>query len=1276
MRPLSQRTPIPSVLLVSTLAAALCGCQADLGERLPQSGGTFGAIVYREACQRVTYSADLEARALSSQVPLDASGATRRALCAGNAEPAPSDAPQVKALHGQRAAIVSGVDGALPESLLPSFDAYLRALSPLQDDGTVTALLARSGALLKDLAADGGFVAALTRLGQVSGTRHPSTAGGLIRSATAAPSLDDVTGATLALLVKGGAARAEFQALLRAAAFELRHLTQAPDKDLFDPERTPRLLLDLLLSRDGALAEGKPLPLCLRDARGLPLLAEVVPPYVADPRTGLARADDVGRFLDGAGKPIPYVSPLPEPGPPPRDDVRRDAEGRALRADGKPLYRYVDLDGTLLHALLREGQRLFPEGKDVALGALPGLALLSGSRPADASTPKEKGGERLLYRGFQAADAPVLDLMHGLLQVLRFQTGGNPAGKELDDLLRGVRALLQTDPDGAREAAKAQALAHAARGLTDALLESQKPQYAAARIPADSTLLDDLAPILARLAAVPDREEAGKKISLVEDLLTALADPHVKNLGPMTAQLLSERGYFFMRQIGDKDGLDELPRACAPDPDEANNGLTPCGVVGRFGNRPDRAAPDADATQDWRSKKTAEPGNNRSVLQRMVHTLADTNGGRPFCNGRNASIFGGFVVFHKECDMFQVDNVAQFFLLSIASPALRRDETTFAKGMASFREAIRNGRDCRCVSGSCEDPDAKRKCDALLTNIDDGINGDKVLAGLMGIDGFGRYPEPAAGARALFLDLSRDVASVRRTRALLFNHVVSMAGALEVDPADPDNRKFIDGAGKDRLMIDEHNGVLFALEKVRGPQVFADGTRNQHPDDNYFDALRPLVDAFARHAECFERSMAGTCTRGQNAVQILADAMTVLHRHWGSARSQVFGRGFAASYGPLARPDGAQSYEPLGAALMNGELLLGAGDLTPILRDLTVDGQPVAALVSRLLRFLLDPSQAPAGLAYRDGKTQALRADGKPAYDDPVLARVLGADPRGKVTPLYLLLPALRRVRAAFDLPENQAAKERWDRALSDGAASLLAVRTMDGMNGRAYRFESPRLRLVGDLLVSFLQGRVQAHRMDLAGWSQRLLADAQDVTTGPLYAGLVDLGAKVDADSAARDKLYALLRELLDEKDAAGLRALTAAAADGAQLLLDDGDLVPIGRALSGGLDPVRGPVDPALELARRGHDIEQASKEIEKKPVLVSVLRNLYTPDGTGLYPMYRLSDAIGEVNRARPGQGGAFAAEDYTALLKAVGAFLIDQQRGMTRFIEIVQGRRVPQ
>ena len=41
----------------------------------------------------------------------------------------------------------------------------------------------------------------------------------------------------------------------------------------------------------------------------------------------------------------------------------------------------------------------------------------------------------------------------------------------------------------------------------------------------------------------------------------------------------------------------------------------------------------------------------------------------------------------------------------------------------------------------------------------------------MGLPGFGRYPEPAVGARALFLDVSRNINSLSRTRSLLFNFV-------------------------------------------------------------------------------------------------------------------------------------------------------------------------------------------------------------------------------------------------------------------------------------------------------------------------------------------------------------------------------------------------------------------------------------------------------------------------------------------------------------------------
>lgn len=1258
----SVRLAQPLVLLS---IVGLCACEADLGPRPAPPGSSFGAIVYREACQRVAYTTDLQARRDHPDLPLDASGATHRALCTGRAQPSEGTAPALRALAERRSELIRAVDAMAPEGLLGSLDGYLRALRPLQDDGTVSELLGRTGRLLEQLAADQALTSALARLGRASGIQPPGAAGGIPRAVALAPALDDALGALLPLLLPGGGARREMEALARALAFELRHLERAPDP--LDPERPTALLRDLLLRSHDELASGQTVLLALRDPRGMPLLADIVPPYVRDDLTGLARTDGEGRFVDARGAPIPYVPPLPELGK--QDSVRRDAQGRALRPDGQPLYRYADLDRSLLLALLRDAHRLLPDRTqsgdevNIPLGLLRGVALLSGSRNPVARI--ERSGEVLQYAGFRDGDAVLLDLAHALLQLLRLPGQGEP-GQDLIDALGALRALLGTP-------AHEPLLSRSVKALLDAADQARQPAYSNARIPSDSTLFDDLAPVLARLVAVPPRTVGDRSVTLLEDLIAALQDPHVRGLGPMIAQLMEERGYFFMKQ----------PRAAS---DLSGGYLLPQGVVGTFGHRPDRSRPDADATLDWRAERTSDPANNRSVFQRLLHLLADTNGGRPFCNGRNAALFGGFVLFRQECDLFRVDNVARFFLLSIASRPLREDPRTFARHSASFLEAIRNSNNCRCVPGdpdprkACADPEAKRKCDALLMNIPDNDRGDDLLQGMMGIRGFGRYPEPPAAARSLFLDLgdatSKPPFSPQQPRDLLFNHVVHMDGTLRVDPTDPDNRKIRDGAGQLRLAIEEYNGVLFALEVVRGPAVFADGTPNPFPEDTFYDALRPLVDAFARHYECFERDRSGVCIRGQNAVQILADALTVLHRHWPSIRSQRLGRSFADSYGPHVRPDGAVSYEPLLAHLLLGDLPLSASALAPVLSSLTVDGRaegrPALPVLARLLRYVFDPSQAPpGGLALRDGRRTVHRHDGTPAYADATLAQVLGAPQDGRPTPYYLLVEALRRKQAIFDLPAHRVARDRWDRAVSDALDALLQVRVEPSAMGPRHRFDNPRLRPVAVLLLDFVRGRLQAHRTDLAGWSQQLLGDLAEVLRGPLYAALVDLGVRLDEHDEARRLSYALLRQVLDDKSG-GLVPLAVSAADAVQLLLDDHDLVDLGRALSPALDLSSGPMDPALVLARRGRELERDSPDIPERPVLIRLLRGAFAPEPDATYPAFWLGQVLAEVNRATPGQGGDYTAADHRALLATSGRFLLDQQRGLPRLVALVQER----
>ncbi|MFO0574690.1 MAG: hypothetical protein U1A78_11895 [Polyangia bacterium] len=1240
-------------LVTVTIGLGLCGslsCGVELPERVPVSDGSFGATVFRETCQRLTYSADLADAARGGSRPLDVSGSSRRALCRGEVAPSPDEAPSVRALFSQRDNVLVGVDTGIPDrpvDLQAALDGYLRALAPLQDDGTLPTILARTGGVLQRLAGDAPALAAAARLGHLGGVRPAATAGGLVRALSDGPALDELSGAALPLLDVGGPAAADLQALLRAGAFTLRHLEPSQDPPL-DPERTPAVLRRLLVASHPDLREQRPLGVALRDPRGLPQLAEVVPPYVAEP-SGLARADSDGYFLDAGGQRIAYVPPLPEPGA--AATGARDPLGRALRADGKLLYAYADLDGSLLAAALAMAPRLLDDApvspggpaRDPLFGLLRGAALVAGSR-IDSS--RQRGGETLAYRGFSAADSPLLDLVHGAAQLLRFQP--LTAGLDLADALRGARTLLADPTLQGR-------LARATKALLDAADEARRPAYDGARLPTSSTLYDDLVPIVQRLLAVDNG-------LLAEDVVAALGDEHTRNLGPILAHLADERGYFFMRPVNSTEGLADLPRPCMPPMSEEVNGLLPCGVLGSLGNRPDRGAPDSDATLDWRGPRTSDPQNNRSVLQRLLHLVADSNNGRPFCNGRGASVFGGLVRFDDACDMFEVTSVARFFLLSLASPALRDRADTYAKPAASFREAIKNGRLCRGAT-----PDPMGKCAGLLTTIDDGTNGDRVLEGMMGVLGFGRYPEPAAAARALFMDLSgATTGAPKRAQDLVYNHVAAGTG-FTVDPVDPDERKFRDGTGTERRFIDEHNGVLFALEKVHAPATLPDGSPNKYPSDTFYDAIRPLVDAFARHAECAARDAAGACTRFQNATQILADAMTVLHRHYPSARSQRFGRGFVGSYGPQVSPDGAVSYEPLLVPILSGDLLPASAELAPVLSGLTVDGQAasrrVLPIFVQLGRFAFDASVG-GSLSYRDPAKKALRNDGMPA---------------GPVTVFYLLADALKQAREILDRPENQAHKAAWTRSRSDALDALLKVTVSDdGMGGRRYAFDEPRLRPVAVLGLDFLIERVLTHGKDAGGpsaWIDSLESDAADLVTGPVLPPALDVATKLASEPRATAATYALLRQVLAQPVAR--QAVAALVLDGVQLLLDDADLVPLGRAVAALLEPDSGPALPAVTLLRRGRELEQASELVPApKMTAVRLLGSLYRPDGSGVYPMSRLADAIAEVDRAHPDQGplatGPFTAADYRALFTTAGGFLVDEQRGLMRFLRIVQSR----
>src|SRR5207245_7368313 len=95
------------------------------------------------------------------------------------------------------------------------------------------------------------------------------------------------------------------------------------------------------------------------------------PPFVDQDGDGLADIDSVGHYVDANGAVIAAPPPFPEAGQ--TDTATRDSLGRALAADGKtPLYKYLDLDGTVIGGMSREALTLMDPTKETTLGLVYG----------------------------------------------------------------------------------------------------------------------------------------------------------------------------------------------------------------------------------------------------------------------------------------------------------------------------------------------------------------------------------------------------------------------------------------------------------------------------------------------------------------------------------------------------------------------------------------------------------------------------------------------------------------------------------------------------------------------------------------------------------------------------------------------------------------------------------------------------------------------------------------------------------------------------------------
>jgi hypothetical protein len=1158
--------------MVTTVLTWAAGCDKPLDtNRTVEAYSSFGEIAYREGCQRVAWTGQLAQKEAGLRDKLDVSGATTYDTCVHGAVP-PTDAPEkVKAIQQQRPLLIKTVDQILPKSLLSDLEDWLEKLLPLHDDGTMEKTIRSVADLLDTMYKDQDFTPALARLAVRAGYRPTKTAAGLVHTIVEYPQIDDFLGKLLNLIGPGGTAEAEWKQVLTAASKELT--TAVPVPNTGDPERTLRLALNLMLSTHADLGNGTARPLVARDFRGIAKAAvangQIAAPFVDVDGDGLADVDPAGRYVDAQKKPLDVPPPFPQPtetGTP--DTAPRDTQGRLLTAksSASTVYQYLDLDGTVIGGLSRETLTLMDPAKDTTLGLVYGASALLGPRTSQTKMYMDPAGgmmDALTYQGFDTSQAAVLDLLHAFLQIL-----GDP---NATDTLQATNTLLSKYESPATRLVKA---------MFD--VNDLGKMHTEAMIPATSDLYDDLMPIVVRILRVK---------GLAQDIVKAMQDPHVRGVTPMIARLMRS-----------KNQIDFDQTKCSPAFTACDFPLT----SNLDGEQPvDRTKPDVDY--------------NRSLMQRIAHLIHDANGAQ-FCNKAGAQVKLGplsLITYQNACDMFEIDDLALFYVLNMATPSLikstqntARADTTWKKG--SFCEQIK---------------------DTNITGLINVAGETLMLEDQVQIKGFLCQPTPAALNRSLFLQQSSWSDFLTNT----------------TDPVP-----CTDGD----LFKDVHDKSIMAWETtmVNNPAGKIDP---KYYNDTFYDAIRPLVDAFASHDECVGYDEKGNCTGLQNAAKIFVDLLAMLHKHWGSASSSYFGHMYQSTDPTMRRfayPDNLVSYEPLlNEVLANQDLVPAVIDLSPTLLSFTVDGtptgQPALPVLLGTASYLFDPGAAPATLTYRNGMTSTVMSDGKTAVP--------------RATPYYMIADAFAHKRSALaQIDARQSGA--WKSATSALVDQMLTVdKNMDG----TFQFRNRRVHAVTAVLLDFVRSRILSHAKtgDLDNWvHKQLTQDLTDVLGGPVFAALGDFVAKVEADPDARTQLYSLLQYLMNEasNDLVFQTALTTLA-DQVQMFLDDPDLVPVARVLGRAMDPQQAVVETQLNFIKRARDVDT-------KKVFLSILRNTYHLDDQMIYPASNLADVLSEVNRTHPGQGGDLDATDYKTLLGEIRDFLIDDQRGFTRFLAIVKNR----
>ncbi|NVB85089.1 MAG: hypothetical protein HOV81_42375 [Kofleriaceae bacterium] len=468
--------------------AVFAGCAPAYDPtRVPADPGTFGERVVTLMCKRIAFQAD----------PTDVSGSKYRDACKGG--PLPDGAPpQLVALAANRARLVTAIDHIVPDDVTGPLQAYLTKpeILALYDDDTMSSSIASLGDMLTDIGNDEPAMFAFGRMGTRNGYRPVDQAIGPAAPLTGSPHIREVMDTVLPSIVDGGSSKAPWDAFVQAMSMTLADASPAPS----GASTAAQIANEFLLTERADLGEPTPLWLVRRDRRGIAkvaLVGGVIPaPFVDLDGDKLADVNEHGEFLAANGTVLAATTPFRTTG----DNATRDAQGRALDANGAPIYEYFDVTKTLLGSMANDQATLLDPQKSTVIDLLRGADELLGERTSQTKT--FDNGTTLTFQGHDTQSSPLLDLAYAFAQLLR------------DPNILDTLALTDTLFDD-HKAAVARLLEAA---IVTARMADDHPE---AEILADAPLWDDLRPHLQKILTNPQ---------LTRDLFAALEKPEVRQL--------------------------------------------------------------------------------------------------------------------------------------------------------------------------------------------------------------------------------------------------------------------------------------------------------------------------------------------------------------------------------------------------------------------------------------------------------------------------------------------------------------------------------------------------------------------------------------------------------------------------------------------------------------------------------------------------------------------------------------------------------------------------